>query len=502
APRVCALMQQALQGLVLALQSAPDQTLAELPLLPASEQAQLQALAEHVRPYPHTQTLPQLFDAVRQSHADAIAVVQGERQLSYAQLDACSRHLAQALIERGVAPGDTVATRLERSLELVVAQLAILQAGAVYVPLDPQMPEARQRLIVQDCAARLLLQAPEAAPLDDLASLAVSIDALLAQPDGPAQPLPHDAQAAAYVMYTSGSTGRPKGVLVPHRAVSRVVLNSGYGVFDAQLRMAFAANPAFDASTLEVWAPLLHGGCLVVIGRDELLDGERLCRTLLQQRVDSLWLTVGLFNQLATALGPVLPRLRQLLVGGDALDPVTVAEVLTRTPPQRLINGYGPTETTVFALTHEVSLADARQRSIPIGRPIGNTEVHLLDEHQRLVARGAIGEICIGGQGLALGYLNQPELTAQAFIEHPFKPGQRLYRSGDLGRWREDGSLEFMGRRDQQVKLRGFRVEPGEVQSRLQEHPAVAQAAVVVDQVDAGHKRLVAYYTLGEGAQP
>ncbi|MCH7345998.1 AMP-binding protein, partial [Pelomonas sp. CA6] len=303
-------------------------------------------------------------------------------------------------------------------------------------------------------------------------------------------------------MYTSGSTGRPKGVLVPHRAVSRVVLNSGYGVFDAQMRMAFAANPAFDASTLEVWAPLLNGGCLVVIERDELLDGERLCQVLLAQQVDSLWLTVGLFNQLAAALGPVFPRLRQLLVGGDALDPATVAEVLERTPPQRFINGYGPTETTVFALTHEVSLAEARAGRIPIGRPIGNTEVHLLDARLRLVPRGAVGEICIGGQGLALGYLNQPELTAQAFVDHPLKPGRKLYRSGDLGRWREDGTLEFLGRRDQQVKLRGFRVEPGEVQSRLQSHPAVAQAAVVVDATPDGHKRLIAYYEQEEGEAP
>jgi len=268
--------------------------------------------------------------------------------------------------------------------------------------------------------------------------------------------------------------------------------------------VAFAANPAFDASTLEVWAPLLNGGRIVVIPQDVLLEPVRFARALETRGVDVLWMTVGLFNQYVDFLGPVLPRLRYLIVGGDALDPRIIARVLQQGAPKHLLNGYGPTETTTFALTHEITRVEEGARSIPLGRPIGNTRVYVLDPQGRPVPVGAAGELYIGGAGVALGYLNQPALTAERFVRDPFssQAGARMYRTGDLARWLTDGTVEFLGRTDFQVKVRGFRIELGEIEAALHAHPAVREAVVVVREDAPGNKRLVAYCAGGDAADP
>jgi acyl-CoA synthetase (AMP-forming)/AMP-acid ligase II len=302
-------------------------------------------------------------------------------------------------------------------------------------------------------------------------------------------------------MYTSGSTGIPKGAMIAHRAIRRLVLNNGYAEFTPEDKVAFASNPAFDATTLEVWAPLLNGGCVVVIDQSELLDPERFRQTLKRQAVSALWLTVGLFNQYADVLGEEFSRLRYLLVGGDRLDCRAIAHVLERNPPQHLLNGYGPTETTTFAATHEVKLAPENGRSIPIGRPITNTQIYILDAQQQPVPIGVTGELYIGGEGVARGYLNQPALTAERFLPDPFGGNglTRMYKTGDIGRWLADGSIEFVGRNDFQVKIRGFRIELGEIEARLAGHEAVQDVVVVAREDATGDKRLVAYYTTLEG---
>src|SRR5262249_29858022 len=303
---------------------------------------------------------------------------------------------------------------------------------------------------------------------------------------------------AAYVIYTSGSTGQPKGVVVPHRAIGRLVLNNGYAQFGAGDRVGFAANPAFDAATMEIWAPLLNGGRLVVIEQAALLVPEQFGQTLKRQAVGVLWLTVGLFNQYADALAEVFSHLRYLIVGGDALDTGVIARTLRRSPPQHLLNGYGPTETTTFASTHEIRDVPEGARSIPIGRPISNTRIFLLDARLEPVPVSVTGEIYIGGEGVAIGYLKRPRLTSERFVADPFsrKPGERLYRTGDVGRWRADGTIEFLGRNDFQVKIRGFRIELGEIEAQLSEHPGVREAVVLAQDSGAGDKRLVAYYTI------
>ncbi|NHB98854.1 amino acid adenylation domain-containing protein, partial [Photorhabdus stackebrandtii] len=419
------------------------------------------------------------------------------QSLSYAELNARANRLARQLIALGVRPGGHIALLFERSIALVIAQLAVLKAGAVYVPIDPDTPDERKLWVIQDCAAQLLLTDNHMAIPDNLAVLLLRMREETdpgREDDGRDLNLTRLESDAVYVMYTSGSTGVPKGVIVSHRAVIRLVINNGYVKIGPDDRVAFMANPAFDASTFEVWAPLLNGGALVVIDRHTLLTPAVLIQSLQVNHVTVMWLTVGLFNWLAAELSPILPQIKCLIVGGDALDPHVISEVLSINSPQQLLNGYGPTEGTTFTTTYCIQTPTQEVTNIPIGRPIANTRVYLLDANGLPVPSGATGEMYIGGDGVAKGYLNRPELTAERFLADPFsdKPDARMYRTGDLARYLPDGNLEFLGRTDQQVKIRGFRIEPGEIEARLAEHPAVREA-VVLAHGKGLDKRLVAY---------
>ncbi|MBR1141630.1 amino acid adenylation domain-containing protein, partial [Bradyrhizobium denitrificans] len=433
---------------------------------------------------------------------DAVAVVHEERRLSYAELNTQANRLAHHLRKLGVRPDDRVAICIERSIELVAAELAILKCGAAYVPLDRDVPAERLAFMIKDCEASLVLMARGAVLPERLEAHRIDIEDVLRGAGDASNPgLSRDSGSDAYIMYTSGSTGTPKGVVIPHRAIGRLVINNGYADFNASDRVAFAANPAFDATTMEVWGPLLNGGCVVVIDQASVLEPERLVSVMERDGVTVLWLTAGLFQQYAELLGGVFRRLRYLLVGGDVLDPRSIRHVLRHSRPQYLLNGYGPTETTTFAITHEITEVDERASSIPLGRPISNTRIYILDAYGDPVPIGVAGEIYIGGAGVARGYLNRPELTAERFVEDRFsgEAGARLYRTGDLGRWLGDGTIAYLGRNDFQVKIRGFRIELGEIEARLSEHAGVRDAAVIAREDVAGDKRLVAYY-VGDAA--
>ncbi|HEY0193941.1 MAG TPA: amino acid adenylation domain-containing protein, partial [Kofleriaceae bacterium] len=381
---------------------------------------------------------------------------------------------------------------------------AILKCGGYYVPLDHSAPDARLGFMLEDCAARLVLTRAGQRVVEVAGLTRLELDRLEVQAASPEDlGLALDCETPAYVMYPSGSTGRPKGVIVPHRAIGRVVVNNRYAAFDVSDRVAFAANPAFDASTLEVWGALLNGGCSVIIAADELLDPARLARALRQQQVTAMWLTASLFNQLAVAIPDTLAELRYLLSGGERNDPAAFASVLRHGGPRHLIQGYGPTETTTFATTCEITAVADGTKNLPIGRPIADTTVYVLDRRGQLVPRGVAGEIYIGGAGVARGYLNRPELTEERFVRDPFagEPGARMYRTGDLARWLPDGALEFLGRNDDQVKIRGFRIELGEIEAQLARQPGVRAAVVVVREDSPGDRRLVAYL-VGAAGEP
>jgi amino acid adenylation domain-containing protein len=432
-------------------------------------------------PFPKERCIHELSEEQVAGTPEAIAVVQGEESLTYAQLNGLANRLAYQLIERGVKPGACVAILPERGIPLVIAELAILKAGGAYVPLDPKLPSERQAWMICDCAAHLVITDRRAVlPKGDTPVL--FIEPISDNPGTHSDPkLRLSSEQIAYVMYTSGSTGIPKGVLVPHRAVNRLVINCGYAHFDATDRVAFASNPAFDATTMEVWAPLLNGGRIIVIDSDTSLDAQRLAQTLSRHEVTVLFLTTALFNQHVLSIPSALARLKYLLCGGEREDPESFALLLRQGGPEHLIHCYGPTETTTFATTYEVPRFDKSANRLPIGRPIANTTIYLLDEHGQPVPRGAKGELYIGGEGVALGYLNRPELTAERFLNDPFSPGwdeqelipteARMYRTGDLARYLPDGNIEFLGRNDSQVKIRGFRIEPGEIEARLIRRP-------------------------------
>jgi amino acid adenylation domain-containing protein len=304
------------------------------------------------------------------------------------------------------------------------------------------------------------------------------------------------------VMYTSGSTGQPKGVVIPHRAVNRLVINNRYVAIGPGDCVAHCSNPAFDASTFEIWGALLNGARLVIVPRSIVLDPRRLTASLHEQGVTILFLTTALFNQHVAALPDAFAGFKYVLFGGEAASANAVREVLRKGAPEHLLNLYGPTEATTFATYHRVESVPDEAMSLPIGRPVSNTPIYILDPRHRPVPVGETGEICIGGPGVALGYLNRSDLTAEKFIPDPFGVDSqaRLYRTGDLGRWRTDGVIEFLGRVDLQVKIRGFRIEPREVEAHLAACKGVREASIVVREDAAGDRRLLAYVTAEEGA--
>ncbi|HGE8405689.1 TPA: amino acid adenylation domain-containing protein [Serratia marcescens] len=490
AQRVCGYMAQALSALAQALEQAPQTPVCELEVMPDEEYAlQLCRWNHTAEAYPADTCVHELFEQQALQTPQAIALIQDAQRLSYAQLNARANRLAHRLIERGVQPGDRVAVRLARSIELVCAQLAVIKAGAAYVPIDPQLPAARQAWIADDSGACLMLT--DAIGDEEIPQLTVE-DREAEDHDGnPA--LRVSSGATAYIMYTSGSTGTPKGVMTPHQGITRLVRNNRYAAFDADDRIAFAANPAFDASTMEVWAALLNGGALVVIAPEVMMEAERLAAELQRHRITTLFLTTALFNQYVHSISGALAQLKYLISGGEKEDPGAYARLLQERGPVHLIHAYGPTETTTFATTARIERAEGEAR-LPIGKPIGNTRAYLLDARGRPVPMGAVGELHIGGVGVALGYLNRPELTAQRFLSDPFNPvgGGRMYRTGDLARYLPDGSLEYQGRCDQQIKLRGFRIEPGEIEVQLAASPWVREAVVQVCSTEH-HPRLVAW---------
>lgn len=484
--------------LLAAIVATPDREVYELPLLDEAErQRVLTAWNATNSAYPRAQSVHEIFEAQAQRTPDADALEQNDVALSYAALNARANQLARYLRQQGMQTGELVPVVIPRSIDMVIAQLAVLKNGGVYVPIDPSLPAERRNFMIENAGARRVLGHQAAVSQGG----SQWIDCTAAVIDGfstanvESTRLP--AAAPAYMMFTSGSTGTPKGVLVPHRGVCRLVLNNRYARIEPTDRVAHCSNPAFDASTFEIWGALLNGASVVIVPQPVLLDSARFVELLEKKCVTTLFLTVGLLMQYVDELAPVLGKLRYLMTGGDVVEPGLIRKILRNGPPAHLLNVYGPTESTTYATTHLIEAVAEDARSIPIGKPISNTRTYLLDSRLQPTPIGVIGELYIGGDGLALGYHNRPALTAERFIADPFsgEPSSRLYKTGDLARWRADGTIEFIGRNDTQVKLRGFRIELGEIEVQLTRHPAVKDAVVVIRPDSSGEKALVAYVT-------
>ncbi|HEV2147771.1 MAG TPA: amino acid adenylation domain-containing protein [Longimicrobiaceae bacterium] len=507
--RVCRLVQVALERLVEALEAAPTAAVRSLEVLPEEERRQvLEEWNATAAEYPRDACVHELFQAHVKRAPDAVAVVCGAEELSYAELNARANRLAHHLRARGVGPDARVAICAERSPEMIVGLFGILKAGGAYVPLDPAHPRERLREVLQDSRPVAVLTQGQLRPLFAGFHLPViDVDAAAEWSSlPPTDPVRGELspEHLAYVIYTSGSTGRPKGVMIQHRSVCQQAdaLQAGLGIGPGDRNLQFAPV-TFDASVEQIFGALLSGAALV-LRSDAWLEGARTFWTMCEaHRVSVIDLPARFWQLLAGDPSVPIPDCVRLVeIGGEAVEPAALSDWFRRggyRPP--LHNLYGPTEATVNATHHELTDDSSTWQSI--GRPIRNTRVYILDAHGAPVPQGVAGEIHVAGGQVARGYQNLPELTAERFVPDPFggDPGARLYRTGDLGRWRSDGTIDFLGRTDHQVKIRGYRIELGEIETWLAEHPAVRDAVVLAREDAPGDRRLVAYYVAAQGVE-
>ena len=501
AMRVCEFMNTALESLAEALETSPAKAVRMIEVLPATERHRvLYEWNETKADYPSDKCVHQLIEAQAEKSPDAVAVVFEDQQLSYVELNVKANQLAHYLRELGVKPDDRVAICVERGFEMIVALMAVLKAGGAYVPLDPAYPVERLRFMIKDSAPVALLTQghlrelftglPGRLPVLDLTDTAAWQEKPDTNPDPSSIGL--TPSHLAYVIYTSGSTGMPKGVMVQHKNLANLVHWhwSAFALRHCQ-RSSSVAGFGFDAATWEIWPILCVGGTLLLPSLLDASDSEAMLAWWGKQDLDVSFLPTPM-AEFAFSRGIANRHSRIILVGGDRL-----LRLPDKESPFSLVNNYGPTEATVVATSGRL---DGSEDVIHIGRPIANTRIYILDAHGEPVPVGVTGELYIGGAGVARGYLNRAELTAERFLRDPFvnEPGARIYRTGDLGRWLSDGNIEFLGRNDFQVKIRGFRIELGEIESRLMEHRAVREAVVIAREDTSGDKRLVAYYTSGE----
>lgn len=453
--------------------------------------------------YPRNSTIDKIFTQQVAKTPEKIALIYQDQEFTYQELDQKSTQLAYYLQALGISKETLVAIYLKRSPEIIISILAILKAGGAYLPLEISAPNNRIQQILEDAEINFIITQKSINDLPIFSSkmqvicLDLEIEKISNFPQNNLSIIDTNGDSLAYVMYTSGSTGKPKGVCIPHRGVIRLVKNTNYVNLDSDQVILQAAPIAFDASTFDIWGALLNGGTLVLMPQC-IPSLQELGTAIKEYKITTLWLTAGLFHLMVTEKIEALKPLQQLLAGGDVLSVTDVQKVLRELPNCRFINGYGPTENTTFTCCYSPLSEKDVVGSVPIGYPIANTQVYILDSHLQPLPVGVAGELYIGGDGLAKGYLNNPLLTAERFIANPSSndSSTRLYKTGDRVCWRDDGAIEFFGRVDNQVKIRGFRIELGEIESVLREYPALSNVVVLAREDRPGDKRLVAYVIL------
>lgn len=430
--------------------------------------------------YPSEATIDELFSKQVAETPSAVAVSYQDKQLTYAALEARSNQFANYLqTQHNVAKGDIVAILLERSENLPVVTLGILKTGAAYLPLDPSYPQERIELVQKDSNFKV-------AVTDTVLNAFLSEETLSEEKQFVVDSSSEDL---AYIMYTSGSTGQPKAVMIPQKSVVRLVKSANYYDFSSADKLISTGAFSFDATTFEYWGMLLNGGELILCDQDVLLQNSALQNEIRTRKANVMWFTAGWSNQLIDDNIQVFEGLETVLLGGEKLSPKHIQKLRNQYPNLQIINGYGPTENTTFSLTYDIKEATDL---IPIGKPISNSTAYILNEKLQLQPVGVVGEIYLGGDGLAKGYLNDLEKTAEKFIDNPYKKGEKIYKSGDLGMWLTDGNILYMGRNDNQVKIRGHRIELGEIEQVLQTQDTIAQVAVTVKTIEKD-QTIVAY---------
>ncbi|WP_068776273.1 non-ribosomal peptide synthetase [Paenibacillus sp. FJAT-26967] len=489
-------MERLLHHLTRILQTVttnPDIRLADINMLTENEEKVLLTDFNDTKAsYPENATLPELFREQAARTPDSTALVYKETTLTYRELSEKTNRLAAVLRDNGVRSGSVVAIVGDRSSDMVIGMLGVMKAGGAYLPIDPEYPQDRLDYVLEDSGAQIVLYQTiyEDKVPAGMKAMALEDEATYR---GGEKDLPdwNTSSDLAYVMYTSGSTGKPKGVMVEHRGIVRLVRNTNYVEFKPEDKILQTAAQVFDVSVFEIWGALLNGSELYVVDKFTLLDPYKLGEAIKEYGITMMWLTSPLFNQLSQQKPDMFRPLRYLIVGGDALSPVRINTVRRICPKLTVVNGYGPTENTTFSCCFEIN--EDYPDNIPIGYPISNSTAYILNAHGKLNPIGVPGELWVGGDGVARGYINKPELTAEKFIPNPFAPGEQLYGTGDLARWLPGGAIEYLGRIDNQVKIRGFRIEIGEIETQILRHEAVKEAAVLIKEQGDQNKFLCAY---------
>jgi amino acid adenylation domain-containing protein len=505
--RVCEYMLTALASLVEALEKMPGKAVKDLEVLPDAERRQVLYEWNQTEVWVRSGCVHELFEEQVRRMPDAVALLLDGAVVSYAKLNAKANGVGHYLQEMGVKIGDRVGICLDRGMELVVVQLGVLKAGAAYVSIDPENPWEHKEQILLDSGARVLVTTEtEAVEVEGVKRAEIEAGIWAAE-ERENLGIKQDREALAYVMYTSDSTGRPRGVMVTHGNVVGLVRNSSFVEFRPGQTIGHVSNVACHGSTFEVWGALLNGARVAIIPKWDVLQVEELKPMVNELAITNMFLSTALLEECVRSDQGLFVGIEQVLFGGERCEEKWVKRALEEKGAGKIVHVYGLTETTTFATSYLVEKVEEGTR-IPIGKPVGNTRIYILDGDFEPVGVGVLGEIYIGGAGVGRGFVSRTEMTAERFVPDPYaegeaedskRTGERMYRSGDWGRWRRDGTIEFVGRNDWRVKIRGFRVELGEIEARLMEHEGVEKAVVVVKEGTQGEKRLVAYYTAAGG---
>ena len=475
----------------------PEAVVSSLPFLSEKEIERIRCFSGITTDYPGEKTIIELFKEQVAMYPGKTAVVFKSEGLSYRELDERSNRLAHTLRNLGVVENTPVGIIAEKSIDIIVAILAILKSGGGYVPVDPDYPLQRMNYIIGDSGCRVVLVQEIFASLDITGVSMINLNSESSFSDFTSEVRVHNSsEDLAYIMYTSGTTGMPKGSMIWQKGVVRLVRNINYMDLTHEDRILLTGAIVFDATTFEIWGALLNGGTLYIVEKETILNPKALGEELTNNDITILWLTSALFTQIAESRTDIFRKLKYLLSGGDVLSAQHINKVRRDNPGLKVINGYGPTENTTFSTTYLIERDF--ESNIPIGKPISNSTAYIFDRNMNYQPIGVIGELYVGGDGLSLGYLKRDSLNIKSFIDNPCNPGERLYKTGDRARWLADGNIEFYGRIDNQLKIRGFRVELEEIASVLSEINGVVEAVIKPVTIQEGDIRLAAFLNVKE----